>query len=255
MVALLGLLAPPQERVELRLVGEDRAVDPLEHRPLLVATPVRAADGEELERADLARALDVRALAQVGERAVLEEAGRWELAPLPLRLRGEVVEDLDLERLLGALLDRARFVEWDLLPNERMVGRDALGHAGLDPLEVGRGQWSRDLKVVVEAVADRRSDPELRAREQVEDGLGHYVRRRVPHRIQRVAGRRVQELVRRATLGCDQREVVARLGIGLERRDRALATDRLVGLIAHRRLLTTENLPSPTGREVVLRSP
>src|SRR5439155_23499247 len=41
VVALPRLLAPPQEVLELLLGPPDRAVDPLEHRPLLVAAPIR----------------------------------------------------------------------------------------------------------------------------------------------------------------------------------------------------------------------
>src|SRR4029079_8414584 len=58
VVALLGLCAPPEERVELLPGSPHRAVDPLEHRPLLVAAPVRRRDRQELERTDLARRLD-----------------------------------------------------------------------------------------------------------------------------------------------------------------------------------------------------
>ena len=76
VVALLRLLAPPQELVELLLALPDRPVDPLEHRALLVAPPVGAGDGEQLERPDVPRGFDVRALAQVAERAVLVEGHR-----------------------------------------------------------------------------------------------------------------------------------------------------------------------------------
>src|SRR5207247_2207792 len=53
VVALSRLLAPPQEVLELLLRPPDRAVDPLEHRPLLVAAPIRAGDRQQLERPDL----------------------------------------------------------------------------------------------------------------------------------------------------------------------------------------------------------
>src|SRR5262245_54688293 len=53
MVSLPGLGAPPQEVVEGLLVRPDRAVDALEHRPLLVAAPVRPRDRQQLERPDL----------------------------------------------------------------------------------------------------------------------------------------------------------------------------------------------------------
>ena len=61
----------------------------------------------------------------------------------------------------------------------------------------GRGR----AKVVVEAVVDRRPDPELRAGEEVEDGLGHDMRRRVAHGVEVAVGAGVEQLVGRAALG------------------------------------------------------
>src|SRR5712691_10394392 len=51
MVAALNLLKSLQVIVELLLIRPHRAVDALELRVALVATPVRPGDGEELERA------------------------------------------------------------------------------------------------------------------------------------------------------------------------------------------------------------
>ncbi len=201
MVALLRLLAAPQELVQLVLARPHRAVDPLEHRPLLVAAPVRARDRQELEGPDPARPLDVWALAEIAELAVLvERDGRYGLAG-SLRPGHEVIEDLDLEGLPAAFLDDAGVVQRELLPDEGMVRGNALAHPLLDGLEVVGCERPRQLEVVVEAVGDRRPDPELRAVEQVEDGLGHDVGRRVAHRIERVVGAGIEELVDRAALG------------------------------------------------------
>src|SRR6266571_5308571 len=63
MVAPLDLLQSLQVIVELLLIWPHRAVDALELRVAFVATPVRAGDGEELERADLSRPFDVGSLA------------------------------------------------------------------------------------------------------------------------------------------------------------------------------------------------
>ena len=101
MVAQLRLLAAPEVLIQLLLGRPDRAVDPLEHRALRVAAPVGAGDGEQLERADLARGRHVRPLAQVDERPVLVDRGRRHRRAVALGLRGEVVEDLDLERLIA----------------------------------------------------------------------------------------------------------------------------------------------------------
>ena len=222
VIALLRLLAPPQELVEIRLAGPDRPVDALEHRALLVAAPVRAGDREQLERADRPRRRDVRALAQVDEGAVLVDRGRWHRRAVALGLRGQVVEDLNLERLAALLEERAALGGRQLAANERMVGGDALGHARLDRGKVARRQRSRQLEVVVEAVGDRRPDPELRAREEIEHRLGHDVRGRVAHRVEVAVRARVEELLRGASFRSLQADLIGRL-------------DRCVGLfVGHR---------------------
>ena len=71
-----------------------------------------------------------------------------------------------------------------------MVGRDRLAHPLLDRRQVVGRQRPGQEEVVVEAVLDGRPDAELRAREQVEDGLGQDVGGAVAHRPE-LAGRAV----------------------------------------------------------------
>ena len=85
---------------------------------------------------------------------------------------------------------------------EGVVGGDRRAHALLDDREVLGGQRAREQEVVVEAVGDDRTDPELRAGEQVQDGLGQHVRGAVAHRPELVTGRAVvHELVGLTPLG------------------------------------------------------
>src|ERR1035437_3708044 len=63
MVALLGLFQPVEIGVQIFLRGPDRAVDALQHRTFLGATPVSAGHSHQFERADLAGAGDMRTLA------------------------------------------------------------------------------------------------------------------------------------------------------------------------------------------------
>jgi hypothetical protein len=119
----------------------------------------------------------VRALAQVDEWPVLVDARRGHRRAHGFRLRGEVVEDLDLERLVPLREEGPPLLRRQLAADERMVRRDRLPHPRLDRDQVVGRQRSVELEVVVEAVGDRRADPELRARVQVEDRLGHDVRR------------------------------------------------------------------------------
>ena len=241
VVALLRLGAPPQELVQFLLRRPGRAVDALEHRPLLVAAPVRTGDREQLERPHVAGAGDVRPAAQVDERALLVEGRRRHGRPVPLGVGDEVVDDLDLERLVALHEEGARLGRRLLAQHEGVVGGDARAHPRLDGLEVvGRERPGR-LEVVVEPVGDDRPDPELGAGEQVEHRLREDVRRGMAHRTE-LAGRPVlEQLLGRAALGRLEADLV------LVRRS----------LLAHRcHSLENHETPRPTtGREVHSRGP
>ena len=201
VVALLRLLAPPQVLVQLLLALPDRAVDPLEHRALLVASPVGAGDREQLERADVPRGVHVRALAQVPERAVLVEGHRRQRLARLCGLAGEVVEDLDLERPGRRRPRVARpSSNGDLPADEGVVG----GHGGAHPALDGREVVGRERRAAARSRSRSRSRWRGRcpacAREQVEDRLGHHVRRAVAHRVDGGVGARVEQLVRRAAV-------------------------------------------------------
>ena len=79
---------------------------------------------------------------------------------------------------------------------ERVVGLHLGLHLSLDGLEVGRGQWSRQVEVVVEAVADGGTDAQLGVGEQLKHGRRHDVRGRMPHRVERCVGTRIEQLRR-----------------------------------------------------------
>ena len=99
MVALFRFLDAMQVRVEFLLLEERRGVDALQHLPLLVAAPVRAGDGQQLEVLEVRRVRHVRAATQVDERPV-----RVRRDDLVAAL--EVVETLQLERIVGEALAR-----------------------------------------------------------------------------------------------------------------------------------------------------
>ncbi len=113
----------------------------------------------------------------------------------------EVVEDLDLVRLVALREEGPPLLRRQLATHERMVGRDRLGHARLDRRQVVGRQRPRQVEVVVEAVLDCRPDAELRAREQVEHRLGHHVRRGMAHRVELAVGAGVEQLVGRPAFG------------------------------------------------------
>src|SRR5258708_25740209 len=67
MVALLRRLQPVQIRVKIFLIEERRSVNALQLRVLLVAFPIRARDGKQLECLDPLGRWNMRAPAEVGE--------------------------------------------------------------------------------------------------------------------------------------------------------------------------------------------
>ena len=142
MVAALRLLEPRQVLLELRLAGEGRAVDALEHRVALVAPPVGARDLEQLERADLVGALHVRPAAQVGEVAVPEDRDLLAL--------GDVVDARNLELL--APLREERSASSRSITSQRedaLLGQD-LPHLLLDLLEILGREGALHEEVVLE---------------------------------------------------------------------------------------------------------
>ncbi len=87
----------------------------------------------------------------------------------------------DLARDLGfvgvAVERRDSLVARHLAAGHRVVRRDDLAHARLEPLEVFRRERRRAVEIVIEAVFDGRPDGGLRLRKEVLDGIGQHVRR------------------------------------------------------------------------------
>ncbi len=165
VVTLLGFLQMVEVRLEVGLGGEGRAVDALEHGALLVAAPVGAGHGQELDRLDQARGRHVGTAAQVGERPVAIEG---DLVAHDVLVHDFELVDLALggEKRLGVGLGHGG-------AGKRHVGLDAFAHLGLDGFEVFRGEGALEGEIVVEAVFDGRADGDLGRGEEFFDGLGH----------------------------------------------------------------------------------
>jgi hypothetical protein len=174
VITPLDLLELLEVLVEVGLARPDRAIDALQLRIALVPAPVRPGDRQQLERLDLTGLRDMRPTAQVDEAAVLVDRD-----PAVAHLFIELLDLVDLVRLaprpeeLERLGDRhVAVLEWDILLRD-------LAHLRLDLLEVLGDQLPRQVEVVVKAVGDGRSEPELCVGDQLEDGAGHDVRGRV----------------------------------------------------------------------------
>ena len=178
MVALLGFLELLEVGVELLLFGEGGAVDAREHLAVGIAAPIGARDLHQLERVpDLAGRGHVRPAAEVEPVALLVD--------LDLLVRGDGVDQLDLERLALVAEHALGLVARPFLLGEGFVARDDLAHLLLDGLEVLRGERLIAEEVVVESVLDHRADGDLRAGPQALHGLRQHMGGVVPDELQR----------------------------------------------------------------------
>ncbi len=65
MIALAGLIQPPEVVIKFLLGEPRRAIDALQHRPVLIAAPVSARDAHQLERSDVTGVLYVRPTTEI----------------------------------------------------------------------------------------------------------------------------------------------------------------------------------------------
>ncbi len=195
VVALLRLGDLPQPMIQRRLRGEAQAVDARQLRALRVAAPVRAGQRHQPERADRARARDVRALAEVREGAERSHADR-----VQRRIDGHVVvhhpahgraatlaQQLDEFGLVGLVArahPRDRALDGPHVGHEGLVARLDLAHAPFDDGQVVVADRLGELDVVVEAILDGGADAEAGGGPQLADGGGEQVGARVAHRVQ-----------------------------------------------------------------------
>ena len=169
VVALDGLLALFEVGVQLFLLRESDAVDALEHLAVGVAAPVGGVAGGQLDAValDAAGGVEVGACAEVGELALLIEADG--------RVLGQVVDELDLERLVLFLhkLDGLGARQLKALELELFLAD--LAHLRLDLAEVLRREGERGEQVIIETVVDARADGELYLGPKALDGLRQHV--------------------------------------------------------------------------------
>ena len=170
MIAPAALFEARQVRVELRLVVPSGPVDPLEHRPVLVAPPVGSGHARQLECPDRAGRIGMAAAAEVGKRADRIERDRFAL--------GDLACDLNLIRV--ALEGVDGLVSRDLAAGHRVIRGHDLVHPLLQTLEVLGRERVGPIEIVVESVLDRRPNGRFGFGEQILNGIGEYVSRGMP---------------------------------------------------------------------------
>ena len=212
VVALLGLGQPVQVGLEVLLGRPGGAVDPLQLRVLLGAAPVGGGAAGQLEGvADQLGGGQVRAAAEVLPRqlavaAVVVVDGQLAAADFPggaldcvegaavgprfrpvtdrVALAALEADQLELVGLLLQLLAGV-LVGGDTAREGLALVDDPLHHP-LELLEVVWGERDLDVEVVVETVADRRTDPEAGLGVHLLDGLREDVGGGVPQHVEAV---------------------------------------------------------------------
>ena len=124
MIAALGFFELVQIFVELLLLDEARAVNPLHLRIAFLALPVSAGDVHQLERLDAPGGGNVRAAAEVDEFAGGVERHH--------RLDGFFLDQLAFEFLIGLAIELERLGLGNQLALVGNVFRGKLVHLGLD---------------------------------------------------------------------------------------------------------------------------
>ena len=174
VVPLLGLLDLGQIGVQLVLLGESDAVDPLEGLPVGVAPPVGGVAGGELQGValDAAGGVQMGAGAQVGELALLIEGD--------VGVLGQILDQLHLEGLRLLLHELNGLGPGQLEPLQLQLLLADLPHLGLDLLQVLRREGEGGVHIVVPALIDGGADGQLHLGPQALDRLGHHMGAGVP---------------------------------------------------------------------------
>ena len=173
VVALLRFLQHIEISVQLILLRESRAVNTLQHLVFTVAAPVCAGDIHQLHTValDTTGRIKMRAGTQVGKVALLVERNG--------RVLRQVVDELHLVRLILLLHQFTRLSTRQLKTLQRQFFLADLLHLGLERIQMLLRERERRVKVIVEAVFDRRADCELHFRIQALDCLRQNMRHRV----------------------------------------------------------------------------
>ena len=172
VVPLLGFFEDNEILVEHGFLREGDAVDAGQLRTLLIAAPVSAGEGGQLDGLDDIGIHQVRAAAEIGEGTVFIIRDRTVF---------EFADELALVRitLFFEVLERFRLGDGDALEGLLLAGQFEHLLFYLRKVSLREG-LAIHVHVIIEAVVDSRSDAELDTRVQGFEGFRHQVGRRVP---------------------------------------------------------------------------
>ena len=153
VVAVLGFFQHIEMLLELLFLRECDAVYTGELLVVLIAAPVSAGAGRQLERLDETRRKEVRTGAEVGIFALLVEADRFAL--------GQLVDELDLIGFAALLHILHSLVLRQGEALDAQVLLDDLLHLCFECRQGIRIERLVGIEIVVEAAVDRRTDRQL----------------------------------------------------------------------------------------------
>ena len=172
VIAALGFLDLHQVSGQIFFLKEGRPIQSLKLAIGGVSLPVRAGDGDQLERLDAAGVRNMWPAAEVDE------------FPLPIKAHGWMfsqprVDVLDLQPLMQTQAEFAGFFTIEDEPLERFGLLDDLPHLLLDPREIFLADLLGRVEIVIVAVGESGPEREVNVREQSHHGPGHHMGTRV----------------------------------------------------------------------------
>src|SRR6266571_631423 len=176
MIALQCFFQPPQVLIEFFLRKPCRAIDPLQHRALLITPPVGSRYTHQLNRSDLSRVFHMWATTQVQEVVLLVNAY--------LFIR-QVLDQFDLVGLPLIAEVLQGFLPRPAISYKRILASDDPPHALLDLRQIFGSQSTRQIEIIVKTILNGWPDSKLRVWENLLNCLCHHMRCRVPHTLKR----------------------------------------------------------------------
>ncbi len=176
VIPLLGLFQLQEILLEGLGVEEGGSVQPLQHGPFFITTPVGARHPGQLAGAEQSHMGQMRPPAEINEFADLIEGDRF---------FAQIADEFDLVGLPIGLEEPDRLVGVDGGPHKRGVAGDDLLHPRLDPLEIVRRKGVVEIEIIIEAVGNGRPDGHLDIlAEQIHHRMGHEMGRAVAQNLQ-----------------------------------------------------------------------